>query len=166
MLPYPIVVSHRNKCSIASKPFNYGVSASVTWAKNRWLRYASDYANQQMWFRVTGDNVYANNGWIAEGLYRTEEEIDKSAWYGSRPNIGDIKYRDLNGDGKIDWSDRARIGRNNRPAVTYGLTLNASWNGFDFNAQFTGGALFDVSLTGTYYNDNDDNTVWKRCQEG
>ena len=92
-----------------------------------------------MWFRVTGDNVYANYGWIAEGLYRTEEEIDKSAWYGSRPNIGDIKYRDLNGDGKIDWSDRARIGRNNRPAVTYGLTLNASWNGFDFNAQFTGG---------------------------
>ena len=157
-----VVVSHRNKFSVASKPFNYGVSASVTWAKNRWLRYASDYANQQMWFRVTGDNVYANYGWIAEGLYRTEEEIDKSAWYGSRPNIGDIKYRDLNGDGKIDWSDRARIGRNNRPAVTYGLTLNASWNGFDFNAQFTGGALFDVSLTGTYYNDNDDNTVWTK----
>ena len=68
----------------------------------------------------------------------------------------------MNGDGKIDWSDRARIGRNNRPAVTYGLTLNASWNGFDFNAQFTGGALFDVSLTGTYYNDNDDNTVWTK----
>ncbi|MCS3070118.1 hypothetical protein NXU94_24435 [Bacteroides faecis] len=49
---YDVVVSHRNKFSVASKPFNYGVSASVTWAKNRWLRYASDYANRQMWFRT------------------------------------------------------------------------------------------------------------------
>ena len=40
------------------------------------------------------------------------------------------------------------------------MNLNCSWYGFDFNAQFTGGALFDVSLTGTYYNGYDDNTIW------
>lgn len=157
-----VVMSHRNAFNIFNKPLQYTISANVSWAENRWLRYAGDYENEQQWYRVTGDNVYANYGWIAEGLYKTEEEIDNSSWYSSRPNIGDIKYKDLNGDGKIDWSDRARIGRNNRPAVTYGLALNASWNGFDINAQFTGGAVFDVSMTGTYYNNNDDNTVWTK----
>jgi hypothetical protein len=111
---------------------------------------------------VTGSSVYATYGWVAEGLYRSEEEIDNSAWYGSRPNVGDIKYRDLNGDGTIDWQDRARIGRNNRPELTFGFNIGADWKGFDLSAQFTGGALFDVSLLGTYYNGYDDNTIWTR----
>ena len=59
--------------------------------------------------------------------------------------------------------DRTRVGRGNRPELTYGLNLNCAWNGFDLSAQFTGGALFDVSLTGTYYNGYDDNTVWTQA---
>ncbi len=43
------------------------------------------------------------------------------------------------------------------------MNLNCAWNGFDLSAQFTGGALFDVSLTGTYYNGYDDNTVWTQA---
>ncbi|MCS2799158.1 hypothetical protein NXV28_00155 [Bacteroides ovatus] len=49
------------------------------------------------------------------------------------------------------------------PNLTYGLNLDCTWNGFDLSAQFTGGALFDVSLTGTYYNGYDDNTVWTQA---
>ena len=41
----------------------------------------------------------------------------------NRPNVGDIKYKDLNGDGKIDEDDRTRVGRGNRPELTYGLNL-------------------------------------------
>ena len=40
------------------------------------------------------------------------------------------------------------------------LNINIGWNGFDANLQFTGGALFQVSMTGTYFNENDDNTIW------
>ena len=98
--------------------------------------------------------------WKADGLFRSEEEIDNSAWYGTRPNVGDIKYVDINGDGVIDSDDRGYFGFSNRPRLTYGLNLNFTWNGFDFNAQFTGGALFNVSLTSTYYNGYDDNTIW------
>ena len=154
-----VLVTHHNKFNVAGKPFNYSVSANVSWAKNRWIKYP-DAANVPEWQKVTGTSLNATYGWVADGLYRSEEEIDNSAWFGTRPNVGDIKYVDLNGDGKIDYDDRGRIGRGLRPEITYGLTLAADWNGIDINAQFTGGAKFDVSMTGTYYNGYDDNTIW------
>ncbi|MCS2785915.1 hypothetical protein NXX22_26615 [Bacteroides thetaiotaomicron] len=51
--------------------------------------------------------------WVAEGLFRSEEGIDNSAWYGTRPNVGDIKYKDLNGDDQIDEDDETRVGQGN-----------------------------------------------------
>lgn len=154
-----VLVTHNNRFTLAGKSFNYSIAGNVSWAKNRWLKYP-DAANRQEWNKVTGTSLNATYGWTADGLFRTEEEIDNSAWYGSRPNIGDIKYVDLNGDGQITWDDRGRIGRGLRPEITFGLNLGAEWNGIDLNAQFTGGAKFDVSMTGTYYNGNDDNTIW------
>lgn len=154
-----IMLSHKNTIMLAGQPFTYGISGNVTYAKSRWIIYP-DQPNIPEYQKVTGTEVEAIMTWVADGLYKSEEEIDNSAWYGTRPCIGDIKYVDINGDGKIDWDDKCRVGRNNRPKLTYGLNLNFSWYGFDLSAQFTGGALFDVSLTGTYYNGYDDNTVW------
>ncbi len=154
-----VMVSHRNHFMMGGKPFQYGVSATVTYARSIWIIYP-DQPNIMESQKLVGKPLGATMAWTADGLYQSEEEIDNSAWYGTRPNIGDIKYVDLNGDGKIDWDDRGRVGRTNRPELTYGLNLDFAWNGIDFNAQFTGGALFDVSLTGTYYNGYDDNTIW------
>lgn len=154
-----IMISHRNSFMAGGKPFYYGVSGTVTYSKTRWLKHQDD-PNTVEWRKYVGTTYGSLAGWVAEGLYRSEEEIDNSAWYGTRPNLGDIKYKDINGDGKINWDDRGFFGRSNRPELTFGLNLNFEWNGIDFNAQFTGGALFDVSLTGTYYNGYDDNTIW------
>lgn len=154
-----VLVTHNNRFIVGNKPFNLSLSANVSWAKNRWLRYP-DAANTPEWRKITGTSLWAVQGWLADGLYKSEEEIDNSAWFGTRPNVGDIKYVDRNGDGKIDWDDRGRIGRGLRPEVTFGFNIGANWNGIDLNAQFTGGAKFDVSMTGTYYNGYDDNTIW------
>ena len=154
-------ISHRNRFTLAGSPFDYSVNLNMTYAKSKWLRYP-DSPNTMEWRKVVGTSVDAYYAWEAEGLFRSEEEITKSAWYGSRPNVGDIKYKDKNGDNVIDEQDKAIIGRSNRPQVMMGLNIGASWNGFDLNLQFTGGFKFDVSLLGTYYNGYDDNTVWSQ----
>jgi len=154
-----ILVRHRNHFSLGGDPFYYEVTGSLTRSKTRWLVYNDD-PNIVEWRKLVGTTVGSILCWKADGLFKTEEEIDEASWYGTRPNVGDIRYVDLNGDGKIDEDDKGYFGRSNRPELTFGLNFNLAWKGFDFNAQFTGGALFDVSLTGTYYNYNDDNTIW------
>ena len=154
-----ILITHNSRWIVGDKPLNFTAGVNLTYSKTKWVKYP-DAPNAMEWQKAVGTTYGAISGWIAEGLYRSEEEIDNSAWYGTRPNVGDIKYKDLNGDGKIDWDDRGYFGRSNRPELTYGLNLGATWNGFDLSACFVGGALFDVSLTGTYYNGYDDNTIW------
>ena len=56
---------------------------------------------------------------------------------------GDIRFVDINGDGKIDNDDRTNIG-NGTPKWTFGLNLNASWQGFDFSMYWAGVAGVDI----------------------
>ncbi len=154
-----ILLRHNNRINLLDDTLFLEIAGSLTYSKTRWLKFNDD-PNIVEWRKRTGTTFGSIMCWQADGLYKTEEEIDNSSWYGTRPNIGDIRYIDLNGDGKIDEDDKGYFGRSNRPELTFGLNINASWKNFDFNAQFTGGALFDVSMTGTYYNDNDDNTIW------
>ncbi|MBO6028638.1 MAG: TonB-dependent receptor [Bacteroidales bacterium] len=161
-----VLLTHRNRFNLGGKPFFYELGGTVTYSKTRWLRY-NDEPNVPSWQKVTGTTYGSHWGWLSEGLYRSEDEIDNSAWYGTRPNVGDLKYTDLNGDGEISWQDRGIFGKSNRPELTFGLNVNLGWNGFDMNLQFTGGALFQVSMTGTYFNENDDDTIWtKTFKEG
>lgn len=156
---FELSLKYQGSFKAGGKNGSFSLSPNVSYATSRWIRY-NDSPNDPDIQKGSGKKIGLVSGWTADGLFRSEEEIDHAAWYGSRPNVGDIKYKDLNGDGKIDYQDRGLIGRPNRPELMYGLNLAAEWNGFDINAQFTGGALFDVSMTGTYYNGYDDNTVW------
>ena len=108
-----VMISHRNQFLAGGKPFMYGISASVTYAKSRWLIYPDEPNAPEEW-KLVGRPVGSFLAWTADGLYKTEEEIDNSAWYGTRPNIGDIKYVDINGDGEIDSYDKGLVGRPNR----------------------------------------------------
>ena len=59
---------------------------------------------------------------------------------------GDIKYKDQNGDGKIDSEDRVKLGTSTTPLFQYGFGLHAAWKGFTVYADFQGVAGVTVSL--------------------
>lgn len=100
-------------------------------------------------------------GYDTEGIFQDQEEIDaapdqsliNSNWF-----PGDIRYKDLNGDGEIspgagtleDSGDRKVIG-NNTPRYQFGLNLNAFWKQFDLNVFFQGVAKRDYWIGSSMY---------------
>ncbi|MBO4455230.1 MAG: TonB-dependent receptor [Bacteroidales bacterium] len=78
-------------------------------------------------------------GLVAIGLFESEEEIANSPvqTFGEY-RVGDIKYQDINGDGRVDADDRVYLGFTNLPEITYGFGMNAEYKGFDINVFFQG----------------------------
>jgi TonB-linked SusC/RagA family outer membrane protein len=79
-------------------------------------------------------------GYIAVGLFESQEEIDQSPTQFGLTNLrpGDIKYLDVNGDGVIDSNDEVPIGYSTMPEIVYGLGSSFAYKGFDFSFMFQG----------------------------
>ncbi|MBD0351087.1 MAG: TonB-dependent receptor, partial [Flavisolibacter sp.] len=86
-------------------------------------------------------------GYLTAGLFQSQEEINRYPTYASNTKPGDVKYVDLNGDGKINADDMTMIGLS-FPKYTFGLTSNFSYKGFDLNLLFQGAADVDTRLSG------------------
>ena len=75
-------------------------------------------------------------GYIADGLFQSQAEVDAyAAQVGAAP--GCIRYKDLNGDDKIDSEDRTWLGNEN-PALEYGINIGLTWKDFDLSMFFNG----------------------------
>jgi len=94
-------------------------------------------------------------GYDLEGQFRNEEEvvfapIQNGELGNTRELPGDFKYRDANGDGIIDGNDNVPLFWGGNPKMHYGLTLSASWKGFDMNALLQGSGNYSVRFTHAY----------------
>ena len=100
------------------------------------------------WKSNIGNNVTVSQGFIAERLFVDDEEAINSPVQFGAPGIdyggGDIKYKDLNGDGLITTLDQAPIGKPEIPRIIYGAGLSAGYKRFDINVFFQG--LSEVSF--------------------
>lgn len=147
---FELVLKHRNQVG----NFHYSVNANLSYAHNRILsKTQSD--NILPWQNVLGSSVGAIWGLRAIGLYQTQEEIDNAPKpISSTPRLGDIRYEDINGDGKITVDDQVKIARNSRPEMMFALMADAAYKGFDLSVQFQGGALCDKMLQWKWYDLN------------
>lgn len=126
-----------------------GLRGTVTYNQDKLLR--DDRPEQPYpWMSHIGDNVLARYGYVAEKLFDSQAEIDASAVPGSKASIlpGDIKYKDLNGDGVINDYDKTKIGRGDVPNLIYGFGFNLSYKGFAISTLFQALENADVMLGG------------------
>lgn len=143
-------ISHNNKIG------NVSYSAKLIWsyAYGKWLYYAGDSDNAPDYQRLTGKQVGAVYGFIANGLFQNEEEIANAPYPEHSPKgvlPGQIRYVDRNGDGKISYDgDMGYVGKSTMPTNTGSLNLSANWKGFDLDVLFITGLGHDVALTGVY----------------
>ena len=87
------------------------------------------------------------------GFYQSTEEVFNSAGivgsYESGNLLpGDLKYADMNGDGKIDGDDQRRLGKSGAPRGQYGININLSYKGFYFSTLIQGSTRFDMYVSG------------------
>lgn len=137
---FEIEASHRN--TIGS--VRYFVKGNMSYTRNKILAMSEE---SKLWPNLarTGHPIGQNFGMVSMGFFQSQEEIDKSPLQTFGPVIpGDIKFKDVNGDGQIDGNDVAAIGSSRIPGIMYGISGGINWKGFDFSFLFQGASDFSV----------------------
>jgi TonB-linked SusC/RagA family outer membrane protein len=112
--------------------------------------------NKVLSLEQTGEKIYSGNikpgeteltevgqplasfyGYVADGIFQTQEDVTNHAKQATGTAPGDIRFKDLNGDGVVDQNDQTFLG-SPIPKLTYGFNVGASYKGFDLNLAFSG----------------------------
>lgn len=139
------------KWSNTVNDLTYSVGANATYSRfYDWEQYKPRFSNSWNVYRnsIHQRYGYLNWGLEADGQFQSWEEIaswpidnDRQGNRTLRP--GDVKYKDVNGDGVINWLDERPIGyrQDSTPIFNFGFNFSFLWKGFDLAFDLTGGAL-------------------------
>lgn len=151
---YEITLNWRDRLTLGNKPFEYSVGLNLSDYKS----VITKYDNENKTFAkdyYEGMEIGEIRGYVTDGLFQTDEEakayaekVDLSYVLKGQTGgwqAGDVKFVDLDGDGKIgigsnnvdNPGDRKILG-NSLPSFSYGISASAQWNGFDVSAFFQG----------------------------
>lgn len=112
--------------------------ANFTFNRNR-LIYNDQPSQVEPYLNEVGFAYGQRKGLISCGLFKDQDEIDNwpvQTFGDVQP--GDIKYRDINGDGQVDQYDRVAIGYTTIPEINYGFGVSVGYKGFDASIFFNG----------------------------
>lgn len=147
-------ISYANKAGQVS----YSVSANATLARRKIMeRYRPRFGNSWDQYRNQTDHRWADINWGYQviGQFQSVEEIKNYPINNDGVNNttqlpGDLKFKDVNGDGVISELDERPMGYGgndgstfggNNPYMSFGLSTGASWNGLSLNMDWTGATM-------------------------
>ena len=146
----------------------YNISGNMSYAKNRILSIV-ETENIHPWQSLLGKSIGQRLVYIATGLYQSEEQLQNTPAPpgGGYKRLGDIIYKDLNGDGKLTRQDDMAVGtRPDLPELMYAFNVDLQYKGFDFSMMWQGSALNDILLSGMYDHGIPDNTIFTKAFYG
>lgn len=161
---WDLTISWRDNVKLAGKTLNYGLSFNIGDSRSWITKFSNDTGSLDSYYE--GWEMGSIWGLETEGFFTSQEDIDNHAdqtqvasYIGTRPIApGDLKFKDLNNDGKIDkgaWTiddhgDYKIIG-NSRARYGFGFNMNADWNGFDLSLFVQGVLKKNYSPSGDLY---------------
>lgn len=139
------------------KDLRFDSNLTFSYAKNKIL-YMAEAQKTYPYLQQTGHSIGQPFGYTYIGFY-TPEDIANNNDSNPDNNVatplndvptqpGDLKYKDLNGDGMINDFDKGAIGKPNLPTTTYGVSLGLTYKGFSARVLFQGSYDYSFSVVG------------------
>ncbi|NIG57612.1 TonB-dependent receptor [Chitinophaga sp. Cy-1792] len=127
---FEFAVNYRSK--VYNSGLSYAIGANVSYIKNIVTKFRED-APDQLYLIRDGQPYKMLYGFKSVGVFQSDKEASDYMYAnGYVPKAGDIKYEDVNGDGKLDYRDKQSLG-NTLPTWTYGITLNVNYKHWSLN---------------------------------
>lgn len=135
-----------------SGDWHYSAGVNGGYAKNK-IVYWDETPGAPSYQKSTGAPVNSFLAYQYDGVFADQAAVDANTIDYSditgqiRP--GDMKFKDVNGDGKITGDDQVRLDKTNSPSFTAGFNMNVEYKGFDLSVLFQGafGGLQYIGLT-------------------
>lgn len=133
---------------------------NFTFARSLYEVYEEPKYPNEWWLSRVGYPISQPRGYIAERLFVDDEDVNNSPPQNfGTPNVaGDIKYKDVNGDGQITTLDMVPIGYPTVPEINYGVGFSLGYKAFDISAFFTGSARSSFWIGGSVTRDGSTTT--------
>ena len=142
----------------------YNVRGTLSNTVSRWDHFEEPVftdPDQERTFKRSGRRTDVRYGYLSDGLFATQKDIvDLPFDQDTRGNVslrpGDIRFKDINADGKLDWKDQVEIGKGNVPHWITGLNINLRYKQFDLSALFQGafGFYTYIAISNQTYTDH------------
>lgn len=132
----------------------YFIGGNLSYARNK-IIYRAEAEKAHYWMAQTGFAIGQYKGLVTDGFFNTPEELNNrpfNTFNGNKNTLGDVRYKDINGDGLIDTRDIVPIGYSNLPQYTYSFRAGINYHGFDLNLLFNGSAKGSFNLANYQFN--------------
>jgi len=123
----------------------YQVTGNISWSRAKWDHYEEQVytdPDQLRLYQQSGRYTDIQYGYRASGLFTSQAEISNLKFTYPAGNLslrpGDIKYIDINNDGKLDYRDQENIGKGTIPHWMAGSSINLKYGNFDLSSLFQG----------------------------
>lgn len=144
-----LALSYRNR----DRALKYSIGGNIAFVKNKVTSLGEggepvfagrvQSGNSDVTKTEVGQPIGSFFGYVTDGIFQNRQEIEAAAFHNENTAPGDIRFKDLDGDGEITTADQTYIG-NPTPNFIYGATLDLEFRGFDLGVFLQGSAGNDI----------------------